>query len=320
MSELRNPHDLFFRETFSRPEIAQDFLQTYLPTQVVQHLDLSSLALQKDSFIDEELREHFSDLLYHVRQQNGEEANVYLLLEHKSSPDVWVALQLLRYMVRIWERARQEKAKTLPPIIPVVVYHGRTTWQIKETFDNLFEGPEDFRPYWPSFRYELQDLSRYSDEEVRGGLLTRASVLLLKYAFDPTLRHRLPTIVSLLAELALADEKSALEYLHMAFRYLSSAAPDFTAEDMRAALDETFTQDGGPTMTDFVAEWIEKGEQQGLEKSILRVLVRRFNRVPAGIEARLERMTIETLELVLDEAVLAADLADFDRRLADLEQ
>jgi hypothetical protein len=30
MSELRNPHDRFFRETFSRPEIARDFLQNYL--------------------------------------------------------------------------------------------------------------------------------------------------------------------------------------------------------------------------------------------------------------------------------------------------
>jgi hypothetical protein len=222
-------------------------------------------------------------------------------------------------MVRIWERARREKVKKLPPIIPVVVYHGRTRWCIKESFDDLFEGPEDFRPYWPSFRYELQDLSRYSDEEVRGELLTRASVLLLKYAFEPTLRYKLPDIISLFAELILAGEKSALEYLYKAFRYLSSAAPNFTAEDMQAVLDEAFTQDGGPIMTDFVAEWIEQGEQQGLEKSILRVLVRRFNQVPAGIEARLSRMRIETLELVLDEAVLAADLADFNRRLTIIE-
>jgi flagellar biosynthesis/type III secretory pathway protein FliH len=150
-------------------------------------------------------------------------------------------------------------------------------------------------------------------------------VLLLKYAFDPALRHRLPGIVSLVAELA--DRKSALEYLHAAFHYLSSAAKDFTAEDMQTALNEGFTQDGGPTMTDFVAEWIEQGKKQGLEqglekgleKSILRVLIRRFNQVPAGIEARLQRLPVQKLELALDETLAATDLADFDRRLGTLE-
>jgi hypothetical protein len=34
-------------------------LHTYLPQKVVQHLDLSSLELQKDSFVDEELRDIF---------------------------------------------------------------------------------------------------------------------------------------------------------------------------------------------------------------------------------------------------------------------
>jgi hypothetical protein len=155
-------------------------------------------------------------------------------------------------------------------------------------------------------------------------------VLLLKYAFDPALRHRLPGIVSLVAELA--DRKSALEYLHAAFHYLSSAAKDFTAEDMQTALNEGFTQDGGPTMTDFVAEWIEQGKKQGLEKgleqglekglekSILRVLIRRFNQVPAGIEARLQRLPVQKLELALDDALAAADLADFDRRLGTVEE
>jgi predicted transposase/invertase (TIGR01784 family) len=96
MSEIRNPHDLFFRKTFSRIEIAHNFIENYLPAEVVAAVDLETLKLQKDSFIDEELQEHFSDLLYQVQLRDGSEANVYFLLEHKSSPDVLVAFQLLR--------------------------------------------------------------------------------------------------------------------------------------------------------------------------------------------------------------------------------
>jgi predicted transposase/invertase (TIGR01784 family) len=318
MSELRNPHDLFFRETFSRPDVALDFLEHYLPAQVLQTVDLNTLELQKDTFVDPELREHFSDLLYRVEQADGEEAYVYLLLEHKSSPDVWVALQLLRYMVRIWERAQRQKVKRLPPVIPLVVYHGRSEWQVGQGFDSLFEGPESLRPYWPSFRYELQDLTHYSDAEVQMGLLARATVLLFRHIFDPRLSDRLMDIMRLMSELA--DEKTALEYLKVTLRYLSTAAENVTAETMRTAIEGAFDKRGGGMMTTLAEKWLEQGLEQGLEQSILRVLVRRFNQVPAGSEARLQRLPIKKLELALDEAVLATNLADFTERLAALEQ
>jgi hypothetical protein len=52
MSELTNPHDRFFKEALSRQEVAVDFLQHYLPSEVAALLDLSSLQLIKDSFGD----------------------------------------------------------------------------------------------------------------------------------------------------------------------------------------------------------------------------------------------------------------------------
>lgn len=60
---LSNPHDRFFKDLFSRQEAARDFLQHYLPTDIVPLLDLDSLDIRKDSFIDPDLQEHFSDLL-----------------------------------------------------------------------------------------------------------------------------------------------------------------------------------------------------------------------------------------------------------------
>ena len=101
---ISNPHDRYFREIFSDPVVAQDLLRNYLPSQVVESLDLTTLVLQKESFIDEDLRQHFTDLLYTVQQRNGAPAQVYILFEHKSYPDRLTSFQLLRYLVRIWER------------------------------------------------------------------------------------------------------------------------------------------------------------------------------------------------------------------------
>ena len=52
MSDLTNPHDRFFKETFSHPEIVHDFLRNYLPPEVVAALNLDTLEAQPDSFVD----------------------------------------------------------------------------------------------------------------------------------------------------------------------------------------------------------------------------------------------------------------------------
>ena len=61
---FRNPHDRFFKELFARQENARDLLQLYLPPDLVALLDLSSLEITRDSFIDPNLQSHFSALLY----------------------------------------------------------------------------------------------------------------------------------------------------------------------------------------------------------------------------------------------------------------
>jgi len=63
MPFLVNPHDRYFKEVFARPEIARDFLDNYLSAAIRARLDLSTLSLQKESFVDADLRQHFSDQL-----------------------------------------------------------------------------------------------------------------------------------------------------------------------------------------------------------------------------------------------------------------
>ena len=98
MTEISNPHDKFFKEVFSRREIAVDFLRNYLPNDVFLCLDEESIYLRKDSFVDKELRTYFSDLLYQTSLKDGTDSYVYVLFEHKSYPESMIAFHLLRYM------------------------------------------------------------------------------------------------------------------------------------------------------------------------------------------------------------------------------
>jgi predicted transposase/invertase (TIGR01784 family) len=83
---VHNPHDKFFRSWFSRPENLIPFLQTALPAEVFGQLDTTTLDISDGTFIDEEHREHFSDLSATVQVQ-GLESRLYILVEHKSYSD-----------------------------------------------------------------------------------------------------------------------------------------------------------------------------------------------------------------------------------------
>lgn len=96
MEHITNPHDKFFRETLTREDVARDFVDHYLPEEIRGFLDVPTLRVSKDTFIDKGLREHFSDLLYRINLKQGDPAYVYLLFEHKSFSDPLTGFQVLR--------------------------------------------------------------------------------------------------------------------------------------------------------------------------------------------------------------------------------
>jgi predicted transposase/invertase (TIGR01784 family) len=271
--------------------VARDFFANYLPPAVAETLDLDSLALQSGSFVDEDLQEQFADLLYQVHLHDAGDAYLYLLLEHKSYPDPETPFQLLRYLVRIWERDQRDD-KDLRPIVPVVVYHGRSRWRIATDFAGLFTGPAALRPYWPQFRYELQDLSALSDEEVRGTVHLQIGLLVLKYIFDPALRGRLEEIFLMFRDLAEAE--TALEYLRTVLYYIGKASAHLEPDEMVTIVQQTLTDEGNEIMQTVADYWIEQGREEGIEQGIERG-------IEQGIEQGIERGRIQNLqENILD--------------------
>jgi len=136
---------------------------------VLAVLNLETLELSKDSFVDEALQEHYSDLLYRLACKDGHPAYVYVLLEHKSYSDRWTGFQLLRYMVRIWEQEhKQGSLEDLPPIISLVLYHGEFACSAAEDFRALVAAPDALRLFVPDFRYRVCDLSRGEVQRIKG--------------------------------------------------------------------------------------------------------------------------------------------------------
>lgn len=259
---VQNPHDKFFRDSFGRVEIARNYLEEYLPADVRALLDLDTLLLQDGSFIDETMQEHQSDLLYQVQMIDGRVAYIYFLFEHKSYPDPTVLLQLLRYMVRFWERQIKDSAP-LMPVMPLVIYHGERAWNGPVDFHSLLQAPTALQPYLPDFRFHLSDFSHLSDETIKGEIWLRVSLSVLRAIFDPHLRRELDNLIGLMFELR--RQQTGLEYIHTVLYYLSKATERVKLEDLQQALLRQGAQ-GDKLMSTIAQEFIQEGIKQGLEQ------------------------------------------------------
>ncbi len=317
MSGISTPHDHFFKQLLSHGEAARDFMRYYLPPEVVKLLDLSTLEASKDTFVDTELRTHFSDLLYKVAWKKGGEAYIYVLFEHKSYPDEGVAFQLLRYVVRIWEQDLRQQGQMLP-ILPVVLYHGVARWKVALDLWSLFDAPEEMRAYVPDYRYCLCDLSAYSDEEIKGAVLLQVGLLTLKYILRDDVETHLGHILGLGAELL--GQETGLKYLETLLRYLSAGTDKLREEELRRVV-EAIVPEGGNLMATIAERWMQQGLEQGLRQGallqLLRVLEHRFGRVSSGVEVKLRTLDAAHLESLLDVALDTTSLDAFIRKIDD---
>jgi predicted transposase YdaD len=214
---VNNPHDKAFKKVYKEPENARSLIINVLPERVVNLMDLSTLEICKDSFIEADLADYYSDMLYRVKFRDGSFGSVYVLFEHKSYFDKYVHLQILEYMVKIWrlhiDQQSKEESAGLPIVLSLLICHGRKEWP-KDTvrFTSLLTGPVgELSSYIPDFGFELYDLSCFSDDEIKGTVMSRVALLLFKYSHNPDFHHKLPEILSLLKTLM---EKKTLSVKH----------------------------------------------------------------------------------------------------------
>ena len=284
---MPGPHDLFARFTFGHPERAAAELRAALPSHVVSEVDWSSLRRESSSVVDPELRETESDLLFTARLREGRSLLLYVLLEHQSSVDRWMALRMLRYVVRQVEHWRQQHPESalLPVIIPLVMFHGpEGAWTAPRRVEDLFELPgetEEARQHWralvPRFEYLLDDLTAQREEALKarpGPPLARLAWLVLRYGRSDELAHRLPAWTALFAQVQATPEGT--EHLLVVIRYLlwigDRATHAATRQVLHSAMD---TQQAEALMGSWAEEMIELGRRltaEALDRSDIAAL------------------------------------------------
>jgi hypothetical protein len=236
---IPNPHDKFFKESFSRLEVAKSFIEEVFPKDMRDKMNLNTLQLSNASYIDDVLKEHFADLVYET-EYRGVKATVTLLFEHKSYQQNFPEWQLMRYMSNIWgeeqkqltdeEKEKNEKNPSL--VIPIIVHHGKTAW--KKTSMRAYFGnpPAELLRFLPEFDYLVFSLNDFEDYQIanfKNDFLATAAML-LKHSRDE--KEKFLQIESFIIEkLRAFDTAHENSFISSIIYYLHSAT-NLTANEL----------------------------------------------------------------------------------------
>ena len=164
-----------------------------------------------------------------------------------------------------------------------------------------------FRPYTPDFRFELCDLAGLSDESIRGQVLLRTTLLLMKHIADSNLTERLPAIFGLLR--ALGRQRTVVGYLEALLTYLATATDTLSEDDLHRAIQAALPNEEEALMPTLAEQWFTQGQQQGQQQGqaalLMRQLELRFGPLPETIRERIQAAEPATL-LLWGERVLTA--------------
>jgi predicted transposase/invertase (TIGR01784 family) len=305
--QVVNIHDAFFRQSLGDPALADAFLREHLPPEVASLLGPETPELRPGTFVDEELRQHQSDLLFRVHLKGNRDAFAYILVEHKSTPDPGARLQLLRYIVRILVQwYEREQRLPLPAVLPLLAHQGPKHWELSCEFVDLF-GPvqEDLRPYLLSFRHALVDLARMDDEALSGEARLRAFLKALKYGRRRDLPDRLDIV---LAEAPMLSETDLLAIVTYFDKGPISVHHKLMHEVLQRLVPERKEQIMGWFSQPYYEQGLAEGRAEGEAKILLRLLQRRFGTVPDSLRRRIVAADVGSIEAWAERAIDAPDL------------
>ena len=315
-----HPHDALFRALTQDARRADQLVRGYLPPEVGALLSGEPARLLADTFVSGWLRTTQADRLLAMRLKDGRPAFIYVLLEHKSTVDAGTPLQLLGYMVEVWKRyASESGSRSLPPIIPLVFYHGEGRWTVPVSVLDMVEAPAALAGFVRSLSYIVHDLGEVEFQRLSPDPGVRAVLGLLKHGSRRVLppetgRRILVDIESLAAGDVLLGP--ALAYLAAVFEVrreeldgLFPAGGTRIRRYLMATLAEHWAAEGEARgRAKGRAEGEAKGRAEGKAETLLRLLGRRFGAVPEAVTARVRTAPVTDLDRWLDALLDAREL------------
>jgi predicted transposase/invertase (TIGR01784 family) len=306
---MAKPHDALFKAAFGTPAHAAEFFRSWLPDALMSSIAWRTIVSEPASFIDSDLSDCHSDLLFSVRLR-GQPIPLYLPLEHQSRNDLRMPFRVGVYSMRIGARHIRQFGGPLPLIIPVVVSHAPGGWTAPRSLHELIQpSPASFEGVGqlvPNLKIHVVDLAHLTNEDLKARELSTFPTLALWALRDgrdaPKLLTNLQYWVKEFAELL--ESLSGRDAVCQILRYVAQVCEQLHYAQFRAKLVEAL-----PELESLAMTIADELIQQGQVTLLVKQLVCKFGELPADLRARIEVATLEQLEHYAEKVLFADTLA-----------
>lgn len=317
--------DTLFRGCFSHPEVAEQFLKTWLPREFVEKADWGTMEVRKVSGINDALAERREDLVYRLRWAERE-MHCYLLLEHQSQPDAYMSLRIIEYVAMIWQEDRRQsetgRLRLLPLVVPIVLFPGPGKWGRAKRLKELIDVPVDLAgwadAFLPDAGFITVELAGVPWERLADGSLARS--VLASLAEERTGPIRFEAIQRILTDFFSDEHRElAAQLSAMLWTFLLSAS-ELQREEVAAIINgsippgqrEQFMSTAEMLREEGRREGQSEGRIEALQVAVLDLLETRFKTIPADLRRKVSRIDSEDrLRSLLREAYACTDTGSF---------
>lgn len=230
----------------------------------------------------------------------------------------------MNYLVGIWnQKIKNENAKHIPVIIPMVIYHGKQDWKLGNALDTMIldydELSDDIKQGIPNFHYHVYDLNRFPDEVIVRGSIYYVTLSILKHVNRQNDRELLEALQRVATALnAMSEKKTATEYFETCLRYVYEVVPEFSnvnlnivqkyiegifpeGSEVAMTLAEVLREEGFEKgILKGKEEGIEEGEIKALIKMAIKLLGQKFGVIPAEYPEAISKLDSTNLEILIE--------------------
>jgi conserved hypothetical protein (putative transposase or invertase) len=265
------------------PKVIREFFEQNLPSNIKSVINFATIQPQKESFVDDKLRLHITDMLYSAEFSN-KLGYLYLLVEHQSTPEKLMAFRVLKYMISIMEyHLHKTGTDKLPIVFPIIFYTGSKNYNYSTNLFDLFGNKELAQDIlWKPYR--LIDLSKISDEKLKEFLRYGIIARTMKYIYQ---KDFLPALKNIIGDLKAIEGFGEMNYIYTILSYIIEAGeiPDrqefintiktgltTVDEEKVMTLAEQFRQEGKQEGLKLAEQFRQEGEQKGKQEGKLEAL------------------------------------------------
>jgi len=285
--KMLSPHDKLFKKSLENPEAAEHFVKRYISVDILDLIQLQTLKLEQNSFVDDDLKSSASDVVFSVKTVQAKKAYLYFLIEHQRKPEKMMPFRLLKYMIRLMEvDGVKNKTATLPLVVPFVIYNGESRYPYSMDLLDLFDESVREKAKNVFFRpCPLLDLSQYDTDEVRHDPWLSGLLNALKYGASKKISPK-ALVERLHFSLVTLAAGRKLAYIEVIIHYIYEVQSLEAREELWEELEEALHPVLGEIYMLSIADALrQEGMQQGMQQGMhLKEIQIAKNLLTSGLE------------------------------------